>query len=145
MSDFLNLKKQENKPREGLIDEWKSQLDNLFGKICTWAEEYDAGIETKKTSKTIDEPDLGTYKAPVLILKNSEQEIKFEPFGRIIIGGQGRIDVDLPEEKLKLICWEDNGGWNLVNDVRISGIQFDYDKELFTKTVFFNLINETFD
>jgi len=102
MSDligFLRKKQDEDRTRPAIVAKikkgWLDSIHKLYSEIDEWlAEEQDEGlIKITEEETAISEERLGTYKAPVLILKAGTNVVKLLPIGKTIIGADGRIDM----------------------------------------------------
>jgi len=89
-------------------DEWLRRLDELYGQIRAFLNDYvKAGeIQLQLSPITLSEENIGSYTAPELTLKIGRKQVKFRPIGTLMIGTRGRVDVIGPgitEARLVLI------------------------------------------
>jgi hypothetical protein len=86
-------------------DDWLTYLNALYQDIDTFLKPYiDSNrINSQYQEIELNEPDIGVYKAPRLILKIGRQEVIFDPIGTNLIGNKGRVDVLGPAGKARLI------------------------------------------
>jgi hypothetical protein len=117
LKDKLEKFKEEKKSSD--IDwnqrklEWKDQIDQLFKTIEEWFSDYvlDDYMKKELGTKVIKEEYLGDYEVPTLTYEIGPYSMHFEPMGRNIIGGKGRIDMYLKgykSSKYLLILAEDD-------------------------------------
>jgi hypothetical protein len=89
-------------------DEWLRRLDELYGQIRTFLNDYlIAGeIQLEFSPITLTEENIGSYTAPQLTLKIGRKQVRFQPIGTLLIGSRGRVDVigtGITEARLVLI------------------------------------------
>jgi hypothetical protein len=89
-------------------DEWLRRLDELYGQIRTFLNDYvNAGeIHLELSPITLNEENIGIYTAPQLTLMIGRKQVRFQPIGTLLIGSRGRVDVigtGVAEARLVLI------------------------------------------
>jgi hypothetical protein len=105
---FFERLKQRTHPgseTEQMRDEWIREVESLLHQIRSWLRD---SVERGLLAVTpyqfeIHEDRLGTYGAPGLRIDASGVQIMIKPHGRIIIGGQGRIDFETAADNAILI------------------------------------------
>lgn len=74
-------------------EEWIHSISDVFQKIRDWLTPFKEDIDIQENSLTLEEEGLGTYNTLQLILNIGNFQIVFKPFGAILIGAWGRIDI----------------------------------------------------
>ena len=76
-------------------DEWLQHLRNLYDQIESFLKEYIESGEIKPDYRdiTLNEENIGLYKARQMILNIGRQQITLIPIGTLILGSKGRVDV----------------------------------------------------
>lgn len=105
-------------PKEGQVEidwdaqrqEWLAYLNNLYTQIESFLTDYLAAgqVEREYRQITLNEENIGTYFARQLTLKFGRQEVRFVPIGTSLIGAKGRVDVDGPAGKARLVLINKN-------------------------------------
>ncbi len=95
--------------------EWIQKVNDVLNQTKSWFSAYaqDGLIKPIETQKTISEEFLGDYQATQLEYEFGTNRLVFEPMGRNIVGGKGRIDVYLRGRKIDkyiLVLLETTGG-----------------------------------
>lgn len=72
----------------------------------------DRTIQTQRRPKNLTESFLGTYSVDDLILFVGDEQVRFSPRGRNIVGAEGRIDVVGERSEATLLLHA--GAWHLV-------------------------------
>jgi hypothetical protein len=111
--DFVNKESQkENKTInwQEKLDRWKSNIDDLLGKIENWLKDYtESGkisIETKEIE--IFEEAIGRYSVPSLVININENIVHVKPIGTVMIGTIGRVDIIGKSASQKIILADKN-------------------------------------
>src|SRR5258708_4111194 len=78
---------------EKLRDEWLDRLSKLVGSVKTIAEEL--GWSTRTIEKTMQDSQIGAYKAPALILQFETIRVLLDPIARSAPGAEGVVDLYL--------------------------------------------------
>lgn len=82
--------------QHGQIDQarrlqWIGWMDSIAAETKSWAES--AGWLVHRKQKTMQEPGLGEYEAPVLEIKTPDGHLIVEPVALQVIGAEARIDL----------------------------------------------------
>lgn len=117
LSEYLKEKEQEqlkqaiqwNKVRE----EWIQTVSNFLVSVKSWlAEEIQGGlIQVEECTEVINEEYLGSYSISSLKLHAIGKVINLRPVGKLIIGAQGRIDLESTGERIILLYLSAEKGW----------------------------------
>src|SRR4051794_17666480 len=104
-------KNQGSDPDE-LRDKWLGQLQELIGEIEGWAKEID--WSTRRIEKKMEDSQVGTYKAPALILQKETVRVLVEPIARSAPGTEGLVDLYLlpAYDDIASLYFYD-GGWQM--------------------------------
>ncbi len=86
-------------------DEWLNHLRELYAQIESFLAKY---IEIKEIKRSyldiaLNEQNIGSYKAPQMILKIGRQEITLTPVGTLLLGAKGRVDVEGPAGRTRFL------------------------------------------
>jgi hypothetical protein len=76
--------------KEKLRDAWLECLTGLIETICGWAQDLD--WSTRRIEKKLEDSQLGTYKAPALLLQKETVRALLEPIARFAPGVEGIVD-----------------------------------------------------
>jgi hypothetical protein len=118
LEDFFREKKKAHGPRidwEQRKQEWIGAVTSLYETIRGQylAEPINKGLVTVSTvNKTVDEPLIGSYEIPELVLQVDDERAVFSPKGRNVAGASGRIDFVGRFGERTLVLQP--GGWMLV-------------------------------
>lgn len=82
---------------KGYVEWFYEQLENL------WLAGYFDSLQPRFENITIREELLGDYQVRALTLTVGDDEIHFKPFGTMLIGSCGRIDVTCGDHKARFI------------------------------------------
>lgn len=76
-------------------DEWLHHLHDLYKHVESFLQEYTDRGEIRISYRDIElnEENIGTYKAPEMIMKIGRQEVTMAPIGTLLVGTKGRVDV----------------------------------------------------
>jgi hypothetical protein len=119
LSEYLKEKEQEqikqaihwNEVRE----EWIQTVSNFLVSVKSWlAEEIQEGlIQIEECIEAINEEHLGSYSVSSLKLHAIGKVLHLRPIGRLIIGAQGRIDLESKSsgERVILLHLSAEEGW----------------------------------
>ena len=122
LSAFLRKKKadlQENEIRWDIVrQEWLETLKKFYDTIKLWlSEEKREGLlEIEDRVVTLNEEYLGSYQAPALEIKALGQVISLKPVGRLIIGAQGRVDMESYKGKERFLFLSPEQGWAVLEE-----------------------------
>jgi len=80
---------------EARKDNWLKNIAQFYDLIKDWLKplENDKTVSYRKIAKTIEEEYLGSYQVEDLILQIGNQHVVFHPKGTLIVGANGRIDI----------------------------------------------------
>jgi hypothetical protein len=98
--------------REKLREEWLERLSGLVETIRSWAQDLD--WSTRQIEKKMEDSQLGTYKAPALLLQKETVRVLLEPIARFAPGVEGIVDLYLMpafDDIATLYFYDD--GWQL--------------------------------
>jgi hypothetical protein len=98
--------------REQLPEEWLERLSELVRTIGNWTRDLD--WSTRQIEKKMEDSQLGTYKAPALLLQKETVRVLLEPIARSAPGTQGVVDLYLMpayDDIASLYFYDD--GWQL--------------------------------
>lgn len=73
-----------------ILEDWKQALDSLADQVEAWAKQEDWA--TRRAMKTIDDPTIGSYSAPMVLLQQWDTRILLEPISRYVMEAEGRVD-----------------------------------------------------
>ena len=73
--------------------EWFDRLGKLVDSVKQWA--TDLGWSTKVIEKKMEDPEIGNYKAPALLVQEELVRILLEPVARSAAGTEGLVDLYL--------------------------------------------------
>lgn len=112
---FLREQKQASSPqrRAQRQKEWLASLDRLFQEIRSWLEEAQREKLIKVTAGRVQitEEALGTYTAPMLTLTVGTKTIRLKPVGSVIIGADGRVDMESAKGTYLFLYLADQKKW----------------------------------
>jgi hypothetical protein len=107
---FLLLKEKEQKdiPEidwEAEKNKWLSYLDELYGLFEASLNDYKKSGKIRITYDeiSITEENIGTYKAPKMIIEFAGEKITLRPVGTNLIGVKGRVDVTSKSGSAKIV------------------------------------------
>jgi hypothetical protein len=98
--------------KERLRDEWLERLSQLMITVGGWAQDLD--WSTRQIEKTMEDSQLGTYRAPALILQKETVRVLLEPIAHSASGVEGIVDFyPMPayDDIARLFFYDD--GWQL--------------------------------
>jgi hypothetical protein len=95
-----------------LRDKWLGQLQELIKEVEGWAKEID--WSTRRIEKKMEDSQVGTYKAPALILQKETVRVLVEPIARSAPGTEGLVDLYLlpAYDDIASLYFYD-GGWQV--------------------------------
>lgn len=99
------------------LNAWREKLDALLETIREWLTPLvgEGLVEIKTVPTTIREEMLGHYRTNILVVTFVDgQAIRVKPKARYIIGGDGRVDIELGARTVMLIGQNEAPGWYLV-------------------------------
>jgi len=127
---FLRSKasKQRKIDWEAKKAKWLGEVANLYDHIKEWLAplERDGIVQYSVGTITLQEDFIGTYQVDVLILLVGEQRVEFRPKGTLIVGANGRIDVQGPRAVRTIVLQKDQ--WFVVQRTpHLKALLFDRD------------------
>lgn len=100
------------KQRVAARREWLDRLGKLVGSVKQWA--TDLSWSTKVIEKKMEDPEIGNYKAPALLVQEELIRILLEPVARSAPGTEGLVDLYLmPSYDDIASLYYYNGRWNV--------------------------------
>ncbi|MBC7785588.1 MAG: hypothetical protein H7144_17285 [Burkholderiales bacterium] len=121
LADFFQKKKQQAGDSVGIDwndrrDKYLKAVDDLYHQIVAILDEpirqNTASLERR--SKELSENYIGTYKADDMILLIGNEQVRFSPRGRNIVGASGRVDVIGERGKPEVLIVQPDGRWGFV-------------------------------
>ncbi len=76
---------------QAVRDEWLDRLARLVDDVERWAKQRD--WSTRRIEKSMDDSQLGRYKAPALLLQREFTRLILEPVTRFAVSTDGRVDL----------------------------------------------------
>jgi len=113
---------------EARKDKWISEVTKLYDQIKEWLAplEKDAIVRYSTLTMTLQEDPIGSYQVDVLMLLVGKQRVEFRPKGTLIVGANGRVDIQGPRA-VRTIVLQD-GQWLIVErGPRVKSRPFDKD------------------
>jgi hypothetical protein len=115
ITEFLRKQKEAASPEraERRRKEWLAALDQLIQQIHSWLTdaEDEKLIKVRKSNITISEETLGTYQAPSLTLTVGTKTVTLKPIGGVIIGADGRVDMQSAKGTYMFLYLADSKKW----------------------------------
>lgn len=135
---------EEQKP--ACLAEWLQRLNALVDSVETWARE--SGWVTRRIEKTMDDPPLGRYQAPALLMQELFARVLLEPGSRFLMGvdGGGAELYLMPEYDDVARLYQDGDRWYVEH--RFAGMDAtprDDVSKPFTKEVFMEILRRMND
>lgn len=97
---------------ENLRDGWLMELRSLIGIVETWARELD--WSARQVEKKMEDPQVGRYQAPALLLQKETTRVLMEPIARKSPGNEGLVDLYLlPAYDDIASLYDYDGGWHV--------------------------------
>jgi hypothetical protein len=120
LTDLLK-KKQKQATKEEVInwderrDKYLAKIDQLYKQIESIFSEAirDKTIHLSRRKKELSENYIGTYAVDDLVLLIGDEQVRFSPRGRNIVGAEGRVDLVGERGEAVLIAQADSG-WAIV-------------------------------
>ena len=72
-------------------DAWLARLGSLVDLVERWAEGWD--WPTRRISKAMDDPEIGPYEAPALLIQAGVSRMMLDPIARSAPGAEGVVDL----------------------------------------------------
>ena len=119
--------------RNRLLPEWLEAQEKMLQEATAAAKAK--GWYVEKDEKQIEERLLGTYKAPSLLIRTWDREMRLMPVARFCAGRQGVVDLKVSPtyERAYMVTFKD-GRWQIVS---LQGRQHKrpFNRETFGKTI----------
>lgn len=116
--ELLRSRKQAEGPVDWLENRqaWVEDLRGLYSQLSEWLETAvsEELLSVKEDSVVLSEEHLGRYDAPALRIELPDSMVRVRPVGRLIIGAQGRVDLERPPRRVTLLRMEP-GSWAVVS------------------------------
>jgi len=98
LKDFLKKKAEQAQLRKSVDWEarrqwWIARIDNLFIEIEQWLEPLRDDVVVVREYLEVEEEYLGKYNVEKMIISVGEEKVELLPFGTIVIGSYGRVDL----------------------------------------------------
>jgi hypothetical protein len=125
------------------LEEWLGRLNALVDTVEVWAREF--GWSTRRIEKPMDDPPLGRYQAPALLMQELFARVFLEPTSRFVAGadGGGANLYLMPEYDDIAQLWHDDGRWYVEH--RYAGMEATLRDDVtkpFTKEAFRDILQE---
>lgn len=143
LTDFFKKKQEEDKTKK--VDwnkeksDWLNTINEFDKKVINWLDDPIKENFLKYDTKpiTINEYLMGDYEAPLLVIVSGKDEVSFKPVGKLVLGANGRIDMESYKGKYILLYLKDKG-WVVFN--RLPNLKY----EELTKDLFSELLKAMF-
>ncbi|HZW32291.1 MAG TPA: hypothetical protein VFF52_16380 [Isosphaeraceae bacterium] len=101
--------------KEKLREEWLERLSDLVETVRGWAQDLD--WSTRRIEKKMEDSELGTYKAPALLLQKETVRALLEPIAHSAPGVAGIVDFYLMPafDDIARLFFSDDG-WQLYHE-----------------------------
>ena len=113
---------------EAKKDQWLRRIAKLYDQIKRWLAplERDGVVQYSLRTTTFEEGYIGSYQVEVLTLRIGRQRVEFRPKGTLIVGANGRVDVQGPRAVRTIVLQGDR--WFLVErSPRLKALPFNKD------------------
>ena len=101
-----------DKKISALLEEWLNRLSELTAMVKAWAEQLDCS--TRLISKKMNDPRLGIYEAPALMMQKDAIRVLLDPVARFAPGTDGIVDLYLmPGYDDIATFYYSDGAWRL--------------------------------
>jgi hypothetical protein len=92
-------------------DAWLQEVETILQQAEEWSHKHEWA--TRRDTKTITEPPLGTYQAPVLLIHRPQGRLLLDPIARFVGGAEGRIDFCVYPSFDGIMLIKTGGHWQL--------------------------------
>ncbi len=93
-------------------DEWTRAVTQLVADVETWSKARE--WPTRRIEKRIDDPQIGEYVVPALLIQVDLVKLLLEPVARFVPGAAGLVDLyRLPEYDDVASVFRRDGGWQV--------------------------------
>ena len=121
LKEFLREKKEKATPTgmdwAAKRDAWIKAVNDLYGAIADdylgLADMTDIVQVDRDRMKTVEEPHIGSYSIPEMMLTVGDEQVLFSPKGVNVFGAAGRVDVQGDRGEATLVRQSDDR-WSLV-------------------------------
>jgi len=129
---------QAPKDTDKIRADWIAAVTDLVAQVEGWCKEED--WPTRRAIKTLDEPPIGKYGVPMLLIQNLDVRLLLEPVSRFVAGGDGLVDLyRMPAyDDIASIFWR-RGKWYIhywPSNGKVPATPLDAKPRLFTKAQF---------
>src|SRR5262245_26987296 len=83
----------QSEDKEKVREEWLERLSGLVETVRRWAQDLD--WSTRRIEKKMEDSEIGTYKAPALLLQKEAIRVLLEPIAHAAPGVEGIVDLYL--------------------------------------------------
>jgi hypothetical protein len=99
---------------EARKDKWISEIARLYDQIKEWLAplEKDEVVRYSTLTMTLQEDPIGSYQIDALMLLVGKQRVEFRPKGTLIVGANGRVDIQGPRAVRTIVLQDDR--WSIV-------------------------------
>jgi len=96
-------------------DQYLTAVNSLYAQIQEFLREpiQEQLVQVQRRSKQLTESYLGTYSVDDLLLIVGQEQVRFSPRGRNILGAAGRVDV-LGERAEMVLLVQPDGAWTVL-------------------------------
>jgi hypothetical protein len=130
--DLFQKKQQESGTSAGIDwddrrDKYLAAVDDLYRQIATILAEpiRQKTVLLERREKSLTENYIGTYLAQDLILLVGNEQVRFSPRGRNIVGAAGRVDVVGERGEAMLILQDSHWGFVQTRQPTLRVVPFD--------------------
>ncbi len=120
LTDLVQKKQNQSAARDGVDwdsrrNEYLAAVGDLYHQIETMLAEPigQHSVTLHRRPKQLTENYIGTYSADDLILVIGDEQVRFSPRGRNIVGSAGRVDV-IGERSEATLILQPGSGWGFV-------------------------------
>lgn len=100
--------------KEELLRDWKQICEDLFEQTKAWAVEL--GWLVDEYLVRIEERRLGEYHLRELVMHAKGHRLLLTPVARDVVGGEGRVDLEMFPTMARMILVRSKGNWVLKSD-----------------------------
>ncbi len=91
-------------------EDWLARLSELINQVDGWC--FGFGWSSKRIDKKMDDPEIGSYQAPTLLLQAGVTRVILEPISRSVPGAEGVVDLyQLPAHDDTATLLSQHGRW----------------------------------
>jgi hypothetical protein len=98
-------------------EEWIARINGLADQVESWCRNQNWAVV--RSTKQVEEPDLGTYEVPVLRATAPDGELLLEPVALFVRGARGRVDFEAFPSLSRVKLLLDNGSWQIMTDSNV--------------------------